>query len=292
MTNKVLLIVGMQRSGTSLISHWLYKCGLHLGDKILGPGIGNTEGHFEDVDFLRLHEEILKDNLLPASGLVSDTVPKISFTLKKKLKKLIARKNNSNKEWGWKEPRTSLFLPVYHELLPDAHYLIIIRDYQSVVSSLVNRMYAEADKKYLSLDWFTAFWWKTVKKHFREKKLYKQYSEFYLRVWMNYNEEILQHLSKLPQNLYTVTSYELLKNDDKPLFLHLKHCWKYTIEYCTFRNVYKESLIGKAVNIEPFIQDKALLERAKEIEEKLQRYLPAGRKLTPSVEYELSHQSQ
>jgi hypothetical protein len=49
----------MHRSGTSLISQWLSHCGLHLGERLLGPGIGNAEGHFEDLDFLEFHEQIL-----------------------------------------------------------------------------------------------------------------------------------------------------------------------------------------------------------------------------------------
>ena len=45
----------MHRSGTSLISNWLHHCGLQLGEHLLEAGNGNEEGHFEDVEFLRMH---------------------------------------------------------------------------------------------------------------------------------------------------------------------------------------------------------------------------------------------
>ena len=54
------MVVGMHRSGTSLITNWLYRCGLQIGEHLLEPGEGNVEGHFEDVEFLKIHEEILE----------------------------------------------------------------------------------------------------------------------------------------------------------------------------------------------------------------------------------------
>ncbi|HJT73097.1 MAG TPA: hypothetical protein VJ720_03740, partial [Chitinophaga sp.] len=62
MNNKVLVITGMHRSGTSLITQWLYRCGLHVGDNFMGAGIGNEDGHFEDLDFYNWHRNILNDN--------------------------------------------------------------------------------------------------------------------------------------------------------------------------------------------------------------------------------------
>ena len=59
MASKVVVIVGMHRSGTSLITQWLQRCGLFIGDSLEGPGVGNVQGHFEDIDFLQLHQELL-----------------------------------------------------------------------------------------------------------------------------------------------------------------------------------------------------------------------------------------
>ena len=56
MASKILIIVGMHRSGTSLITQWLYRCGLSIGNKLAPADIGNVEGYFEDSDFLKLHE--------------------------------------------------------------------------------------------------------------------------------------------------------------------------------------------------------------------------------------------
>ena len=50
--NKILVVVGMHRSGTSLTTNWLQKCGLDIGAKLEGKEFSNPDGHFEDIDFL------------------------------------------------------------------------------------------------------------------------------------------------------------------------------------------------------------------------------------------------
>jgi hypothetical protein len=41
--NVPLIILGMHRSGTSLFASWLDKCGINMGDKMLGAGVGNPK---------------------------------------------------------------------------------------------------------------------------------------------------------------------------------------------------------------------------------------------------------
>ena len=49
--NKVLVILGMHRSGTSLVANWLHDCGLHVGDRLLEGTFANEKGYFEDLIF-------------------------------------------------------------------------------------------------------------------------------------------------------------------------------------------------------------------------------------------------
>jgi len=55
-----------------------------------------------------------------------------------------------NEEWGWKEPRTCLFMDEYNQLIPSAFYMIVVRDFNSTVSSLINREYKVHDRKFRS----------------------------------------------------------------------------------------------------------------------------------------------
>jgi hypothetical protein len=49
--------------------------------------------------------------------------------------------------WGWKEPRTVLLLDFWHELLPDAVYLLIFRHPLAVLDSLIRRGDAEIQRR-------------------------------------------------------------------------------------------------------------------------------------------------
>ena len=64
--NKCLIIVGMHRSGTSLTTSVLSKSGLDIGSNLLGSGVGNEEGHFENLEFVDFHRKMLieKNNIL------------------------------------------------------------------------------------------------------------------------------------------------------------------------------------------------------------------------------------
>ena len=145
--HKVVILTGMHRSGTSLAAQWMHRCGLHLGEELLGAHIGNNDGHFEDMDFLRLHEKILDELKLPTTGLIATPLPPLKQEQQQALGELIRQKMTVKASWGWKEPRTCLFLPYYQKILPSAFYLILIRDYEMVVSSLILRLFKLVEKK-------------------------------------------------------------------------------------------------------------------------------------------------
>ena len=56
-----IVIGGMHRSGTSLISSYLEQSGLDLGDKLFPPDKGNPRGYFEDMDMVHFHNRVQFD---------------------------------------------------------------------------------------------------------------------------------------------------------------------------------------------------------------------------------------
>src|ERR1700712_3266684 len=214
MQSKTLMVVGMHRSGTSLITNWLQRCGLQVGERLAGADIGNAEGHFEDVEFLRMHEEILVSNDLDPTGLVYDKEIDINVYQREKLKSVIKVKNQRYKQWGWKEPRTCLFLKLYRELLPGSKYLVIVRDYPAVVNSLLKRDFTFVDNRYSARGRFTRFLWSAYKRDREKRKFYNEHTEYYLKVWIDYNEHILSMLTELSPQDYMVVNYSQLKKND------------------------------------------------------------------------------
>ncbi len=139
-SSKPVVVIGMHRSGTSVVSSLVYRLGIHLGDDLLGSSYSNPSGHFEDLDFLDIHDAILKD-----AGGDWDSPPDIE-RLRKSFKKhegdidsILFRKAFRGNRWGWKEPRTSLLLPFYRRKLPDMKIIYCQRDAEEVAASLQNR---------------------------------------------------------------------------------------------------------------------------------------------------------
>lgn len=175
-----------------------------------------------------------------------------------------------NSQWGWKDPRTCLFLASYRKLLPDAFYLNVIRDYRSTVSSLIRRDFAHYEKKYLARGSFQRFIWTNFKKVQRKRKFFRQLTVYYLRIWIAYNEEILKNMEVIPDNKYIVIDHQALQSHDKQIFDILVDSWGFQLKYTDFNQIFKSSMLNPADEIDSFVKDETLLEKAKTLEAKLQ----------------------
>lgn len=130
------VITGMPHSGSSLFAHFAHQSGIYLGQNI--PTNATESASFEDPDFLSLHQPSrvtspkLLDYLSPPSHQVHDH-------WKKEAKEVYLKKCDDHKEkpvWGWKQPRTSLFLDFWQQIDPKIHFVFIFRHPTAVVSSL------------------------------------------------------------------------------------------------------------------------------------------------------------
>lgn len=132
----VLIVGGMHRSGTSFVSSILKEAGLHVGERLSPGEAGNTKGFFENTDFVHLHARILKHFGFNAWSL--EKIDSLPEELLKEVREAV--KNNAQTgAWGWKDPRTTLFLDLWLKLLPDAKFLFVYRAPWEVVDSLFRR---------------------------------------------------------------------------------------------------------------------------------------------------------
>lgn len=275
MSNHILVITGMHRSGTSMITQWLHKCGLPVGDRLLEAMFSNTEGHFEDLDFMEFHSEVLESQGQTHNGLDGGVIQQMDEASTQKLLALIHHKNSQHTAWGWKDPRTCLFLSIYRRLLPEAKYLIIVRDHAAVVNSLISRIYLSIEKKYMTRSRFSGWLWKTFRRKLRKKKLYSKLTEKYLKVCITYNEEILHHARQISPDRYRVVDYKGLITSDRSVFQHLHNNWGFPLHYTAFGDIYKENLLHKPDDLSRFVKDKTLLAKAAELERELRKLIPA-----------------
>ena len=135
-------IAGMHRSGTSMVARLLNLCGLDLGpaDQMLPPSADNPEGFWENAALMQLNESILQAVgatwYEPPAALDPDD-PRLRVLLgdaSAAVAGLCARE-----PWGWKDPRNSVTLPFWRELLPGLKVVICVRNPLEVAQSLRDR---------------------------------------------------------------------------------------------------------------------------------------------------------
>ncbi|RAQ45354.1 family 2 glycosyl transferase, partial [Arthrospira sp. O9.13F] len=99
-----LIITGMHRSGTSLTASLLQQYGVNIGQNLVGSNYGNIKGHFENVDFVEFHKEILRDNGIDELGCVTEDKISLTPTQRQQAQQLITQNQDSLSPWGWKDP--------------------------------------------------------------------------------------------------------------------------------------------------------------------------------------------
>ena len=139
--SKIIIVLGMHRSGTSTIAGALNKIGINIGDRMLRRTPSNPLGNFEDLDFVNLNEKILK---ISSGSWKSPPIEKNIIyqkdKFKKEIKDLISIKSeNKSKYWGWKDPRTSLTIQLYLPYLKNPYFIVCHRQAKVVAESLLQR---------------------------------------------------------------------------------------------------------------------------------------------------------
>ena len=134
----VIVITGMHRSGTSLTTSLLENAGVDIGDRLMGADTGNSKGHFEDLDFVEFHQNVLQSQGISVAGWTEHNSIEVQPQYVATAKDLISARQDKS-IWGWKDPRTTLFLNFWSELIPQAKYLFVYRSPWEVVDSLFRR---------------------------------------------------------------------------------------------------------------------------------------------------------
>lgn len=134
-----IIVAGMHRSGTSLTASILQQAGVFVGEQLLAANVGNTKGYFEDADFLNLHRDILVAHGISADGWSAVGQLSVPQQFWQRAQSLCDCRLQTHALWGWKEPRTTLFLNFWKQLLPQAKVILPYRSPWEVIDSLFVR---------------------------------------------------------------------------------------------------------------------------------------------------------
>lgn len=166
-----VIIAGMHRSGTSVLTTILDDLGLFVGKAY--------ESNHEALFFLRLNNWLLRQagaawdypepfhDFLKYDDMVSARVAHLDhFLSTPRAIEFLGLKNylalgsvkNLTQPWGWKDPRNTFTLPLWLKIFPDAKLLVINRHGVDVAKSLATR--ADKVSKILESEVDTTRRWK------------------------------------------------------------------------------------------------------------------------------------
>jgi hypothetical protein len=141
----IIWVLGMHRSGTSLVAQLMHALGLDMGpeDHLMGPSPANPTGHWENEPISEINDELLArlrgswldPPIFPAGW---ERWPELD-DIRRRARDVINQEFGGSKAWGFKDPRTCLTLPFWQRLLPPMRYVVCLRNPLDVAFSLEAR---------------------------------------------------------------------------------------------------------------------------------------------------------
>lgn len=154
---RLIVVLGMHRSGTSAITRALRVFGVELGDRLMPAEDMNARGFWEDVDLHELNIDMLRAIRTEWSDTVRLTSGDLAVLRNRgyyeKAAALLRQKIGDARLYGFKDPRVAKLLPfwggVFEEACFDVSYVLQVRHPSSVVASLSKRDQIDPAKSYL-----------------------------------------------------------------------------------------------------------------------------------------------
>lgn len=185
--SSVLVMTGMHRSGTSLTASLLQNGGVNLGDRLMGVDVGNPKGHFEDLDLVEFHQNVLQSQGISVAGWTEQGFIEVQQQYVAAAQNLI-KDRQKRSIWGWKDPRTTLFLNFWSELISEAKYIFVYRSPWEVVDSLFRR----------------------------GDTIFKTNPNFAVKQWCQYNKLILDFYKRHPQKCLLLEISSIIQDANLP----------------------------------------------------------------------------
>ncbi len=141
-----IVVSGMHRSGTSYLASILAAGGVAMGTRLVEADANNPRGYFEDKEFLAVNRQLMLSCTADAKGHRDwgwteteawDDGP--AAALKGSARELLMA-HDKGRRWGWKDPRTTLVLDFWDDLVKDTGlapgYLLVYRAPWDVADAL------------------------------------------------------------------------------------------------------------------------------------------------------------
>ena len=190
-----LVVLGMHRSGTSMLMRLCNLAGVHVGERLIAAREDNAKGFWEHAEIVELDEKIFRLFALNSQDVLPFPPDWLSHPelapLKEALLAAVRRDLCGDRIWGLKDPRIGRLLPVWLELFAtlevQPRFVIPFRHPSEVARSLARRDYITIERGLL--------------------------------LWLEYNLEIERHTRGFPR---VFVSFDRLFSDPADLLADIE----------------------------------------------------------------------
>ena len=181
------LVLGMHKSGTTLIAQTLHKSGINMGWDLSEEDLDYSRQKCESPSVNEINYELLDCKGVHSLDVHSNKQLNITPAVKDSMNKFINRQNKNYSKWGFKDPRTVLTYSVWNQFLPRHKVVVVYRKPDNVV-----RHYQKKAKGFNLFRACKTLW-----------------------VWKKYNLEILSILKDKSKEEMIVINYDNMMNGDE-----------------------------------------------------------------------------
>ena len=193
---KGIIVLGMHRSGTSLVAELVHRWGAFVGhpDELLAADEQNIQGYWEYEDLVHFNNELLVS--LEANWFIpphneTHIAQLLQHEGYRRKAEHLVETMEEHPIWLWKDPRLSLLLPFWQQIWDDVAYIIVLRHPIDTVHSVQKR---DAHRPVSQSEFFS--------------------TEYFLLLWQYYNLAVLRHTNTVQTKLFI--QYEhILENPDQ-----------------------------------------------------------------------------
>jgi hypothetical protein len=180
----IYVVLGMHKSGTTLVSQILHRSGIRMGQGDEVEGDYDAGVFHERHDVYDLNTEILGFTF-PAQNFPAPRRLALTDAQRARMREIIAKHDAEGGDWGFKEPRCCLTYSLWREELPAHRLVVVTRDLPEVWT------------------------------HFRKKESPWLLTWRCVRTWSDYNERILDALRMSAAPSVVIDYRELMTDTDE-----------------------------------------------------------------------------
>ena len=185
----IYVVLGMHKSGTTLVSQILHHSGIDMGE--FDSGVSYDKGNkYERQSALHLDMDILGTDAYDVLNLDPGGAPEMDDAQRDRMRKIIKECGAAHQVWGFKDPRACLTYDLWKEELPEHRLIVVYRDPAQV---------------------WPRFKW--MGKRLYHTNFNRAYS--YLNRWQEHNRNILRFMQEDNTDRLVLSYNELMTNDQE-----------------------------------------------------------------------------